>query len=167
MARRGSEGDNEDMPFQAASPGQLYKEISTSMDGFAAGETKLTVKPHPPFVKLCKRAHGIMPSLGKGEKFSEKNKAAVDFLGWELTAEEFGATYKLTMYLSFIAALIIGVIVYLSPIAEVFKLFVGPATFLVPFYIFLPLLGVAGYITYYVQNYPLKKAKEEQLRALT
>ena len=38
---------------------------------------------------------------------------------------------------------------------------------IIPLYIFLPLLGVAGYITYYVQNYPLKKAKEEQLRALT
>src|SRR3989344_2020374 len=168
MARKEqSEYGSPEMSVPSASPGQLYREISITREKFSAAETKLMLKPVHPFVKFCKRVHKAFPSLGKGEKLNEENKAAVEFLGWDLNGEEFGAAYKFSMFAAFIISVIIGVAIYLSPVAEVVKLFVGNASFLVPVYIFLPMLGVAAYATFYVQNYPIKKAREEQLRALT
>ena len=168
MARKEqSEYGSPEMSVPSASPGQLYREISITREKFSAAETKLLLKPVHPFVKFCKRVHKAFPSLGKGEKLNADNKAAVEFLGWDLTGEEFGAAYKFSMFAAFIISVIIGVAIYLSPVAEVVELFVGNAGFLVPVYIFLPMLGVAAYATFYVQNYPIKKAREEQLRALT
>ena len=112
MARRteNDSGQSNDPSPSYSSPGQLYREISISRDSFENSESKLTIKPLHPFVRFCKRIYKAMPSLGKGEKLNDQNRSAIEFLGWELTGEEFGAAYKFTMFASFIAALIVALI---------------------------------------------------------
>ncbi len=147
-------------------PGELYRKIPISRKDFEAGETKLIKKRIPGFVRFCKSVHKRFSSLGRGGKFTEENKDAVEFLGWDLTAEEFAAASKFVLIASIIFAAIVGLIIYNSPIMEILLSVVG-LDILAIMYVFLPLIVIAVYLTNYVQTYPIKAARLEQIKALT
>src|SRR3989339_197439 len=88
--------------------GELYSEIPSSLDDFEKAETKLTKREMPRFVYFCKSTYNKFSSFGKGGKFNEKNREAVDFLNWDLRDEEFVATFNVTLMGSFLAASIIA-----------------------------------------------------------
>ena len=166
--REEREQEEEEKLFDGPSSiGELYREIAVVKDEFKNEERTLVRRKQHPFVTFCNPIHAMAPSLGKGEALSEQNKKAVEFLGWELNGEELGAAYKFVLIVSFLAAIVIAGIIFLSPAIVVVNLFVGGATFLTPIYILLPLLGMVVFATYYVQNYPLEEARAEQVRALT
>lgn len=148
------------------SPGTLYREIQVEKEDFEKTERQLEKKIDHWFVKFCKRVYSTFPSLGQGEKFSDENKKAVDFLSWNLHPEELGAAYKFVLVVSFFLALLLTAIIYLSPALKLVEVFAGDP-FLAAVYTFVPLLGLAVYLTYFVQNFPVNEAKAEQVRSLT
>ena len=68
------------------SPGELYKGITSFGESFE-GETKLVVERDPEFVLFCKKMNSQFPGMGKGASFTEKQKEAIGFLGWKLSAK--------------------------------------------------------------------------------
>ncbi len=151
-----------------SSPGELYGEITVAMDDFEEGERKLTKKAVHPFVGLCQGIYRRFPFLGSGGQFNEENKDAVEFLEWPLTAEEFAAASAFTLYVSaVIAVLIIFIIFLFTPIPQMVGEIAQGIPFLDLFYIFIPFLVTVFYLVNYVQTYPAKEAKKEQVKALT
>ncbi len=148
------------------SPGELYKEIAVSRDDFDKGEGKLIKRQLHPFVKLCKSVHKRFPSLGKGAKFEEDYRHAVDFLDWELKPEEFAATAKFVLIAGIILGVVFSLAISASPLGEIVGDFIGTEQ-LVMIYLFAPFLVIALLATNYVQGYPISAARAEQTRALT
>jgi len=58
------------------------------------------------FVKFCKWSYRRIKS--KNSKFDEKYRQAIDFLGWNLTADEFASGQKMSMVLGFALSAVIG-----------------------------------------------------------
>jgi len=151
--------------IRSVSPGELYKGISYSRQDFG-GETRLVKKKHHWFVLFCKNTFKSFPSLGKGAKFSKKYKEAVDFLGWELSPEEFSAAVKVSMIASIIVCFVLFLSFFFFGLFDVITEFVGNPL-MSYFYLFVPLLLIVYFVVNFVQKFPLNEAKLEQVRSLT
>ena len=147
------------------SPGQLYKAIAVTKPEFEAREEREELKKRREvgYVSFCKSAYKRFPSFGKGAKFKERYKEAIDFLGWDLKAEEFSAAIKMTMFL----AIFLGMLAAAGIFFLFGKQLAGFMGELFLFYLVVPVVLVAVILIYYVQNYPLSAAKVEEMRALT
>ncbi len=108
----------------------------------------------------------MFPSLGKGAKFSQKYKEAVDFLNWNLTPEEFSAAIKFSMIASVFFAFILFVLSFVFGVFDLIVGFIGDPL-MAYFYLFVPLILVVYVAVNFVQKFPLNEAKLEQVRSLT
>lgn len=146
-------------------PGEIYSSISVDSRDFSKPSDKLTKRTSDKYVSLCKKVYQRFPSLGAKGKYNEEYQKAIDFLDWDLTAEEYTATTKFFMFAGlFLTLFISGVSYYLlydilseafgSPIMAFFIIF-G-----IPFGIFL-------FVFFSIQRYPLKKVADEKIKALT
>ena len=158
------EKENESV-VNSVSPGQLYKGISYSRKDFE-GETKLVKKKFHWFVSFCKKINKAFPSLGKGGKFSKKYKEAIDFLGWNLTPEEFSGTIKFSLVASILIAFVLFVLSFVLGVFDLIVGFIGDPL-MGYFYLAAPLLLIVYVIVNFVQKFPLNEAKLEQVRSLT
>jgi hypothetical protein len=149
----------------SVSPGELYKGISYSRKDFGT-ETRLIKKKEHWFVLFCRKIFSLFPSLGKGAKFSKKYKEAVDFLGWNLTPEEFSAAIKASMLFSVFVAFILFALSFYLGLFDALLEFTGNPL-ISYFYLFLPLILIVYVAVNFVQKFPLNEAKVEQVRALT
>ncbi|GEM_PF-325437 len=150
-------------PKRRVSPGRLYKEIEFSSEEFEKGEKKLFKKKEPRFVRFCKRAYRTMPSLGKGAKFTEEFRNAVDFLGWDIKPEEFSAAVKFTMLLSLVLSFAFVMLVWFTPLSGMLSSLAGPMWII---YILMPVFLLVFFLPRLVQRYPVSVIKTEQRRAL-
>ncbi|MFH1696286.1 MAG: hypothetical protein ABH854_00045 [Candidatus Diapherotrites archaeon] len=166
MPRRGRNPVREAEEY-GPSPGELYGEIPVRERVFEVSETTLVRKTVNSFVRFCRGVNKAMPSLGNGGKFNEQNKEAVEFLNWDLTAEEFSAASKFTLLVSLVIGLATGMLLYFSPVKGIVDAVTSGMPFLTPVYLFAPFLIIALYLTNYVQTYPIKAANVEKVRALT
>ena len=148
------------------SPGDLYREIAVSREEFGEGAGKLVKREEVPFVRFCKGIHKRFPSLGKGAKFGKEHREAVDFLGWNLKAEEFAATAKFVLIATIIIGVLASIIISVSPLRDIIIGFVGVPQ-LVMIYIAAPFVVIALIATNYIQSYPVSAAQTEQTKALT
>ena len=148
----------------SSTPGEWYKKITLPSVG-EKHEEKLMKRSQPAFAKFCKSVYNAMPSLGQGATFDDKHKEAVDFLGWELTAEELSATSKLALFGTLLAGVAVATTLYLTPLNELLSGMVGPQFVFV--YALLPFVIVAFVLTNFVQSYPLSAANLEKTKALT
>lgn len=148
-------------------PGEIYRAIPATRKEFEREEIMLSRKAVPPFVRFCRRINRAVPSLGKGGKFNKENQEAVEFLGWDLNAGEFCAAGKFVLISTLLAGFAIALAVYLSPLKGIVDSIAGGMQFMTPVYIFCPLIILSLYLTNYVQTYPIKAARVEQVRALT
>lgn len=146
------------------SPGKLYREIKIPKEE-EKGETRLEKRTLDPFVSFCKRMYRMFPSLGKGATFESKYKEAVDFLGWELKAEEFSSAVKGIFIIAISIALIVSMLLFFTATELVIGLTGNLVTAL--FLMFGPFLIAAFGVTALMQNYPISAAKDEQTKALT
>ncbi|PIN99223.1 MAG: hypothetical protein COT90_00530 [Candidatus Diapherotrites archaeon CG10_big_fil_rev_8_21_14_0_10_31_34] len=146
-------------------PGQLYKGISYSGAKFGE-ETKLVKKKEHWFILFCRKIFSSIPSLGKGAKFSKKNKEAIDFLAWDLKPEEFSAAIKFTMIAAIALAFVLFVIALSFGAVETITEFTG-SPLMAYFYLLVPLLLIVYVAVNFVQKLPLNEAKIEQVKALT
>ncbi len=150
--------------LEGTGPGALYRGITLPREE-AARETPLVKKKLPAFVSFCKAVHRRFPSLGAGGKFSKENQKAVEFLAWELTAEEFAAGSKFALFFTIVAGVAATLAIIFSPLNDLVAELVGPE--LVAVYAFLPFILLAFIITSAVQRYPANTANAEKTKALT
>ena len=145
-------------------PGEWYNKIS--LPSFEKeGETKLSKADNPPFVSFCKSVYEKFPSLGQGAEFDIKHKSAIEFLGWNLTAEEISATIKIVLFALLALGIAVAMIVLLTPLNAELAAMVGQDFVIV--YVILPFVIVAALLANYIQNYPLNAAALEKTKALT
>ncbi len=171
-----------------ASPGQIYKGIKIEEKDFQKGETKLVKSVIPKYVEFCRACSKYVRPDPKS-KFSEDTREAVDFLGWDLKPGEYNSAISLTLLVGIIVAFLLGMVLNfiplfpdcsetdartLEPICTNFKLamsdLIGPfigGPEIAWVYLLVPLLLGAMGLVYFVRQYPLNKAHEEQIRALT
>ncbi len=161
MPRRRREGK---AGFSNRTPGSLYKGIKLTGEKGPV-ETALVKKKQPRFVSFCKGVHKRFSSLGKGGKFSKRNKEAVEFLGWNLTAEELSAASKFTLFLTIVIGVVAAVVIMFTPFNAGLEEAFGPG--LAPVCVFIPFIIVALAVTNYVQTYPINAANVEKTKALT
>ena len=150
--------------FSEARPGEWYNKISLP-DIEKTSETSLLKSGDPPFVLFCKSVYSKFPSLGKGAEFDEKHKSAIDFLGWNLTAEEISATTKIALFALLALGIAVAMIVLLTPLNDELAAMVGQNFVII--YVVLPFVIVAALLANYIQNYPLNAADLEKTKALT
>ena len=145
-------------------PGEWYKKIVLpSSEG--EEERKLTRRTNPGFVTFCKSIQKRFPSLGEGAKLEDKHKEAIDFLGWDLTAEELSAASKFALFASLIAGALAAAASFVTPLGEMVADLVGEQMVFV--YILMPFVVAAFFLTRYVQSYPVNAAEREKTKALT
>ncbi len=150
--------------YAGAGPGEWYNKISLpSIEKM--GETTLLKANNPPFVSFCKSVYSNFPSLGKGAELDIKHKSAIDFLGWNLTAEEISAAIKITLFALLALGIAVAMIVMFTPLNDELAAMVGQDFVIV--YIILPFVVVAALLANYIQNYPLNAAALEKTKALT
>ncbi|MFA4907860.1 MAG: hypothetical protein WC602_06320, partial [archaeon] len=148
------------------SPGEMYREITVS--GANDRESESKERKVSWFVGYCKSIHSSMPSLGNGAKYLPAYKDAVEFLNWDLKAEEFEAAIKGTFLLGFLLGLAIGLPIYffLGTQLEAYGAMLG-IPFLPLFAVILPPLALALAGTFFIQGFPLSEVRSEQVKALT
>lgn len=148
------------------SPGELYGAISFSREEFKEDFGKLVKPKQPAFVQFCKRIYGMAPAFGKGSKFSEEYSRAINFLNWDLKAEEFNATVKFVMVFSIAIAMLGIMLLFLFPelLLEPLMGLLGELAYI--YVLIIPLL-IAFVLVNFIQKYPLNAAKLEQKLALT
>jgi len=147
-----------------SSPGDWYKKIVLPSIG-KIDEEKTMVRKLNPFVAFCKAIHKRFSFLGEGAVFEKKQKESIDFLAWNLSAEELAATSKFMLFASIAVGALLVVIAMVSPLGEIIGEMVGAQ--LVPFYVATPFIVIGFILTNYVQKYPLGAADSEKTKALT
>ena len=145
---------------------------------FVMKKAKSVIEKEPDFVIFCKRMNRQFPGLGKGSVYTQKQKEAIDFLGWHLKAEEHMGAVKAIFVVGLIPSLIITAAFFfigfglalgddafigLGMIASDFDGMNGKIFFALPMFLFA-LIGAA---VYFVYSYPNGVAEEERTRALT
>lgn len=146
-------------------PGQLYSSISIESRDFSVDEGRLSKKKENAYVLFCKKIHRQFPSLGNNTKFDPKLENAIDFLKWNLKAEEYFAAYKFVIFGGFILTFFLVLLFYLFLIDSLTSLF---GSSLIP-----NVIGIGGplflyfYLINYFKNYPHKKVNLEKIYALT
>lgn len=185
---RDRSSNNQRVDF-GASPGQLYKSIAIDRPASGIGETRLVKPILPAFVRYCKWAKKTVPGLAGKQPFSEAHKNAVEFLGLDLSSDEFNAGVAFTIFAGLFAVVLVGLVLLFVPLLpncntgtydevtgkEICELgtvfsYVGGivnADFLTYLYLFAPLLIGVFLGVRYVQQYPLSMAQDEKVRALT
>jgi hypothetical protein len=161
-----------------ASPGELYRGITAVGENFEGGETKSVIEREPDFVIFCKRMNKQFPGLGKGSVYTQKQKEAIDFLGWHLKAEEHMGAVKATFVVGLIPALILitafffigfgfalgeDTFIGLNMLSDMEETMKSVILFAVPLFLF----AIIGAAVYFVYSYPNGVAEEERTRALT
>ena len=146
-------------------PGEIYSSISVDSRDFSKPSDKLTKRTSNKYVTLCKKVHQKFPSLGVNGKYNEEYQKAIDFLDWDLTAEEYTATTKFVLFAGLFLALLISGLSYFflyTPISEAFG-----SSMMAFFLIFGIPFGLFIFAFISVQRYPLKKVSDEKIKALT
>ncbi|MFA4855665.1 MAG: hypothetical protein WC634_03710 [archaeon] len=160
MPRTTKKGENSDFAQQ---PGGLYSRIELAEA--EGGEQRLLKRLENPFVLFCKAVYSRFPSLGEGAKFDEKQKSALDFLGWDLSPAELSATSKFALFALLIAGTATATIILVTPLNDMLSEMVGQGFVFV--YVALPFVIIAFLLTNYIQNYPSSAAELEKTKALT
>lgn len=148
----------------SSGPGDWYNKITLPSSGGTA-ETKLIKRINPGFVSFCKSIHKRFSSLGTGARFEGKHKEAVDFLGWDLTAEELSSASKFALFASLALGAVLAAISFVTPLGDAVAELVGEQFVFV--YVLMPFVVMAFVLTNYVQNYPVNTAEREKIKALT
>jgi hypothetical protein len=157
--------DNYKYKVSKENPGEIYSSISIDSRDFSKPSDKLSKRKSDPYVSFCKKIHNKFSGLGQNSTYNEEYQKAVDFLNWDLSAEEYSATVKFTLIVSlFLAIMISGTIFYFfgQTITNAFG-----SSILMYFLVFGIPLGLAFYAYTFVQKYPLSKVQDEKIKALT
>jgi hypothetical protein len=150
---------------QRGTPGQIYSSISVEARDFSVNQEKLSKKIENKYVLFCKQIYKQFPGLGNNTKYDEKLQNAINFLRWDLKAQEYYAGYKFVIFAGFILTFLIILLLYLYLIDSLTNLF-GSALIPNIFAIGGPLIAYLYTINSF-KNYPHKKVNLEKIYALT
>ncbi len=157
--------DNYKYKVSKENPGEIYSSIAIDSRDFSKPSDKLSKKKSNAYVTFCKKINEKFSGLGKNATYTDEYQKAIDFLDWDLSAEEYSATVKFVLIVGlFLAVVISGSIFYLF--GETISNALGSSmlTYLLVFGI--P-IGLVFYLYIFVQKYPLNKVQDEKIKALT
>jgi len=146
-------------------PGEIYSSISVDSRDFSKPSDKLSKKVSGNYVNLCKKIYNKFPDLGKNGRYNEEYQKAIDFLDWDLSAEEYSATLKFVLVAGLFLALLISGLGY-AFLSETLSNAFGSAIMAYLLIIGIP-FGLFFYAYTFVQKYPIKKVADEKIKALT
>jgi len=154
------------IPKKEFRPGALYEAIEGAEPTELEEKTaELKKKKEHPFVLLCKKIYSISPNLGKGATYSPEFKEAIDFLGWDLKAEELNATVKFFLMIGLTVIVLLFMLLFFLPnVSELLGKIFGPMVLI--YIIVLPTLIVFA-LANYINSFPISAAKDEEKKALT
>lgn len=115
------------------------------------------------YVAFCKRAGGSGPA---GEFKDEKYKAALGFLGWDVTPRQVNAAPVLALFLALIAVVPAAAYILISHFVTSAPPFME-LPFLVVMYALPALLMVPFAVLWYFQTYILRAAEAEKMASIT
>ena len=142
-------------------PGQLYKGIVVERGLPKVEREKLFKKKVPRYVRFCKRIYKMMPTLSGRAKYSAEQQATIEFLNWDLKAEEFASAVNFTLIVSLAIAFIAWFALVSSPFSELLTGIVYGQ------YLLLAFLVIAALsVTRFVYMYPFAAAEIEQKKAI-
>ena len=146
-------------------PGEIYSSIAIDSRDFSKPSDVLSKKKSDKFVTLCKKIHSKFPDLGKNGRYTEEYQKAINFLDWDLSAEEYTATTKFVMLVGIFIAVVIaglGLFFLTETLSNAFGNYIMAYVLIIgiPF-------GLFFFLFIYVQKYPLKKVEDEKIKALT
>ena len=154
-----------DEKIPRGSPGQLYSSISVESRDFSLDEDKLSKKVENGYVLFCKKVYNQFPSLGNNTKYDEKLQSTIDFLKWDLKAEEYFAGYKFVIFAGIFLTFVTVLLLYSYLLPTLTKMFgnaMVPTVFIFGGPVVLFILGIDSF-----KNYPHKKLNLEKIYALT
>jgi hypothetical protein len=185
MPRRNRSRNNGLPNSGGMTPGQLYRNITSLGNTFDEEETEgqIRIQKQNWFVEYCKKMARASPSLTRNASWSKEHEAAVNFLGWKLSAGEFTAGVKGT-FMQYIFPIIFAIVILFAfgigvEIGNIDTAdFIGGGflvnampSYTLAFNLFLVLsflmLGGLGAWIYYLYSYPIGEANAEKTRSLT
>lgn len=157
--------DNYKYKVTRENPGEIYSSIAIDSRDFSKPSDKISKKKLHPYVIFCKKVYSKFSGLGNNAKYNEEYQKAIDFLNWDLSAEEYSATLKFVLIAGiFLAAIVSGLInhFFIKTINNAFgsAIFAYLLVFGIPF-------ALVFYLYIFVQKYPLNKVQDEKIKALT
>jgi hypothetical protein len=150
---------------QRKTPGQLYSSISVESRDFSSSQDKLSKKIENSYVLFCKKIYNQFPSLGKNTKYDEKLQNSIDFLKWDLKAEEYFAAYKFVLFSGLFLTFGLVYLLFSFAVEKLVGMF-GNSTVPTVIAVGLP-IGLFLYILDFFKNYPQRKVNLEKIYALT
>lgn len=145
--------------------GEIYSSIAVDTRDFSKPSDKLSKRKQDPYVKFCKKIHSKFSALGHNAKYNENYQKAIEFLNWDLSAEEYSATTKFVLIFGMFLTILIAFIMFFLFGEAITDALGSPIlTFILIFGI--P-VGLAFYLYIFVQKYPLNKVQDEKIKALT
>ena len=183
MARRQARGNNAGgrrSYGRDTSIGEMYSNITIIGEEEFGDNNERRMPKMDPFVKYCKDMHRKFPNFATGT-IPEKQRAAIDFLGWRISPGDFNAAVKGTFVQAIIPVVILIFLVYIFGIGiqigefNPSNLFGGPIlinqfgdnamNFFLGIAFMLVMIAVGA--MYMVYNYPIGAADAEKNLALT
>ncbi|NYZ78042.1 type II secretion system F family protein, partial [Candidatus Micrarchaeota archaeon] len=108
------------------------------------------------FVKFTKSMGRTFRGFGKGSKFNEQQSDAFAFLGWEISAEEFYATYKALFIFGVLIGAVVGALLYaILPVEDTLKLGAMGICLLAPLF-----------ASFYYLKFPQKAVEQQKIQSL-
>ena len=89
--------DNYKYKVSKENPGEIYSSIYIDSRDFSKPSDKLSKKRSNTYVTFCKKINEKFSGLGKNATYNEEYQKAIDFLDWDLSAEEYSATVKFVL----------------------------------------------------------------------
>lgn len=157
--------DNYKYKVSKENPGEIYSSISIDSRDFSKPSDKLSKKRSNTYVTFCKKINEKFSGLGKNATYNEEYQKAIDFLDWDLSAEEYSATVKFVLIAGLFLAVIISGTIY-SLFGETITEAFGSPMFMYLLVFGIP-IGLVFYLYTFVQKYPLNKVQDEKINALT
>jgi hypothetical protein len=133
---------------------------ATLFGAAAAPSAKPKVARLPPFLRILKIGTRYFKSFGRGAKWTEPQQEAVNFLGWDITPEEFRAgEYAILFIGEFLGILaLVGIVAAFQIDVTAFE----PTTLLAAMAcLFAPLIGMQMFA-----RYPLSAVNKERVQAI-
>ncbi|OIO26124.1 hypothetical protein AUJ14_02800, partial [Candidatus Micrarchaeota archaeon CG1_02_55_22] len=134
-------------------PESLYSDIKFD---YLKKRTQKPKEPYQGYVRLVKSLAKVFKGMGKGSKFTDDQRAAIEFLNIQLSPEELYSAYKGLLFTGVGVGLAILVVLFLLlPDAPVLALSIGGVM----------VLGGAGG-AFYMAGYPAMQAESQRKLAI-
>ncbi|MFH0836256.1 MAG: hypothetical protein V1834_03775, partial [Candidatus Micrarchaeota archaeon] len=144
------------MPVKQTPKGKTTPQSLYTLTQKKHEEEEKKEKKIPFFISLTHSLGSSFKSLGRNAKFNEDQEQNFAFLGWEITAEEFYASYKALFMFGLLAGVVAaGLLYFFLPLDQTLKNLAAAVCLLIP---------IGG--SYFYLTYPGRAVEHEKIQSL-